>query len=98
MQTDLLSVLSYVTISTALPTRLDLNIGSFSRRVLHFRARVSIFSMAALPTVAVTFLISSNHCFMDAVTAFCTWSLSEGKEDNICWYNGVCDSDVNGMV
>ena len=53
--------------------------------------------MADIPTVAVTFLISSSHCFMEAVTAFCTWTRSEGKEDNICWYNGVCDSDVNGM-
>lgn len=56
-----------------------------------------MFSMADLPTIAVTFLISSNHCFMDAVTAFCTWTRSEGKEDNICWYNGVCVSDVNGI-
>jgi hypothetical protein len=63
------SVLSYVTSSTALPTLLNLSNGSFSRLLRQRRVRSSIDSTARRPTSVLTFLISNNHCFMEAVTA-----------------------------
>ena len=92
------SVFSYVMVSTALPTRLDFNIGSLSRRLRHRRVRISIASSASWPICALTFRMSSNHCFMDAVTASLICPRSEGNEDSRCWNSGVCDRDVGGIL
>lgn len=92
------SIFSYVTTSTALPTRLDFNDGSFSRLLLHLRVLVSMASRANCPTCALIFLMSSSHCFTDAFTASLIWPRSDGSDDSTCWNKGVCDRDVGGIL
>ena len=92
------SVFSYVTSSTALPTRFEWRRGSFSRRTRHRRVRASIASKASRPTSVLIFLISRSHCFIEAVTASLIWHRREGNEDRRCWKNGVCDNEVGGIL
>lgn len=63
------SIVSLVTISTELPTRLNLKRGTFSLRDRHLRVRLSIASNARRPTSPLTLRISSNQELVDAVTA-----------------------------
>ena len=78
------SVFSYVTSSTAFPTLLCLVMGSLSLLALHRRVRVSIASIASLPTWPLTFRISHSHCLVDEVTASLICVLNEGSEETRC--------------
>lgn len=92
------SVFSCVTSSTAFPTLLCLVIGSLSLLDLQRRVRVSIASIASFPTWPLTFRMSHSHCFCDAVTASLICVRNDGREETKCWNNGVCESEVGGML
>lgn len=92
------SVFSYVTISTALPTRLRRSIGSLSLLARHLLVRASMDSRASFPTCALIFRISRSHCLFEAVTASFICPLTDGSEDRRCWKKGVWEREVGGML
>lgn len=92
------STFSCVTSSTAFPTLLCLVMGSLSLLDLQRRVRESIASIASFPTWPLTFRMSHSHCFCDAVTASLICVRNDGREETKCWNNGVCESDVGGML
>ena len=98
VQARLHSFFSYVTNSTALPTRLIRSKGSLSRLALQNLVLFSMLSMASWPTSVLTVRISSNHCFIDAVTASLICTRKDGNDDERCWKKGVWEIEIGGIL